>query len=183
MEKKNTNWKQGNILNLVIKRLKISYRCDPKDLDENGSTPIIDQGENCLYGYTSRKADFIATKTNPVLLFTNHTCNFWFVDYPFCAIQNVIPYSAINGYDNYFVYFFTKNSIKFKEYKGHWGDFESKIFLIPPVEVAKKFSKIAKPILEKIQHNKEEIKTLENIRDTLLPKLMTGKIRVKGYEK
>ena len=84
-------WRVGKITE-IIRRESISYKCDKKDLDDKGKTPILDQGTTGLYGYTSRDPDFIATKDSPVIIFTNHTCNFWFIDYPFCAIQNVLPY-------------------------------------------------------------------------------------------
>lgn len=173
-------WRVGKITE-IIKREPVSYKCDKKDLDPKGTTPIIDQGSNGLYGYTSRNPDFIATKENPVILFTNHTCNYWFVDYPFCAIQNVLPYRGKDGYDEYFLYFMTKGSITFIEYKGHWPDFEAKDFIIPPVEIAQDFSKIAKPILEKISNNNSQIQSLARSRDELLPKLMSGVVRVNDF--
>jgi type I restriction enzyme S subunit len=171
-------WRVGKIIE-IIKREPVSYKCDKKDLDPTGKTPIIDQGSNALYGYTSREPDFIATKENPVIVFTNHTCNYWFIDYPFCAIQNVLPYRGKDGYDEYFLYFMTKGSITFIEYKGHWPDFEAKDFIIPSVEITQDFSKIAKPILEKISDNNSQIQSLARSRDELLPKLMSGEVRVK----
>lgn len=170
-------WRVGKITE-IIRRESISYKCDKKDLDDKGLTPILDQGSTGLYGYTSRDPDFIATKDNPVIIFTNHTCNFWFIDYPFCAIQNVLPYRWINGYDGYFLYFMTKGSIKFTEYKGHRPSFVALDFVIPPVELAQEFSKIAEGILKKISWNKEQIQTLSATRDQLLPKLMSGEVRV-----
>lgn len=53
--------------------------------------------------------------------------------------------------------------------------------LIPPLEKIKKFEKIIDSAFKKIEYNKKQIKTLERMRDTLLPKLMSGDIRVK-YE-
>lgn len=170
-------WRVGKITE-IIRRESISYKCDKKDLDDKGLTPILDQGSTGLYGYTSRDPDFIATKDSPVIIFTNHTCNFWFIDYPFCAIQNVLPYRWINGYDEYFLYFMTKGSIKFTEYKGHRPSFVALDFVIPPVELAQEFSKIAEGILKKISWNKEQIQTLSATRDQLLPKLMSGEVRV-----
>ena len=170
-------WRVGKITE-IIRRQSISYKCDKKDLDDKGKTPILDQGTTGLYGYTSRDPDFIATKDSPVIIFTNHTCNFWFIDYPFCAIQNVLPYRWINSYDEYFLYFMTKGSIKFTEYKGHRPSFVALDFVIPPVELAQEFSKIAEGILKKISWNKEQIQTLSAIRDQLLPKLMSGEVRV-----
>lgn len=170
-------WRVGKITE-IIKRKPVSYKCDKKDLDPNGRTPIIDQGSNGLYGYTSRDPDFIASKENPVIVFTNHTCNYRFIDYPFCAIQNILPYRGKDGYDEYFLYFMTKWSISFIEYKGHRPDFEAKDFIIPTIEKAKEFSKIAKPILQKISDNNSAIQSLSNSRDALLPKLMSGEVRV-----
>lgn len=170
-------WRVGKIME-IIKREPVSYKCDKNDLDSKWTIPIIDQWITWLYGYTSRKPDFIASRENPVIVFTNHTCNYWFVDYPFCAIQNVLPYRGKNGYDEYFLYFITKWSIVFIEYKWHWPDFEAKDFIIPPVEKAWEFSKLAKPILEKISYNNSQIQSLSKTRDTLLPKLMNGELRM-----
>lgn len=170
-------WRVGKITE-IIKREPVSYKCDKKDLDPNGVTPIIDQWTTGLYGYTSRNPDFLASPEKPVIVFTNHTCNYWFIDYSFCAIQNVLPYRGKDWYDEYFLYFMTKWSITFIEYKWHWPDFEAKDFIIPTVEKAKEFSSVAKPILEKISSNNSQIQSLSKTRDTLLPKLMSGEVRI-----
>jgi type I restriction enzyme S subunit len=170
-------WRVGKITE-IIEKFSVPYRCVKSDLDLKGKTPIFDQGSDGFYGYTNREPDFIASKENPVILFTNHTCNYWFVDYPFCAIQNVLPYRGTHGYDTYFLYFMTKESVSFIEYKGHWPDFEAKDFIIPPVDLAQDFSVIAEPTLRKISENNSQIKTLTKTRDVLLLKLMKGEIRV-----
>jgi len=51
--------------------------------------------------------------------------------------------------------------------------------LKPDNETLIKFNKIVKPWFAKIQANKKQIHTLEQLRDTLLPKLMSGEVRVK----
>ena len=50
---------------------------------------------------------------------------------------------------------------------------------VPPNELLETFSKRATPLLEKVLKNKSKIRTLENMRDTLLPKLMSGAVRVR----
>jgi len=175
-------WKVGTV-NDVIERFSITYRCDKDDLDVQGKTPIIDQGSNGLYGYTQRQPDFLASTENPVALFANHTCNMWFVNYPFCAIQNIIPFRGRNGYDTFFAFYMTYGQISFIENKGHWPDFEQKEYVIPPVEVANEFSKRIKPLQYKMWKNNSQIQTLSKLRDTLLPKLMKGEIRVKELQK
>jgi len=54
-----------------------------------------------------------------------------------------------------------------------------KIIIPQPPSIIENFNKFVKPIFEKIILNLEEIATLRSIRDALLPKLLSGEIRVK----
>lgn len=59
------------------------------------------------------------------------------------------------------------------------GDF-SKILISKPDEVSlEMFNEVAVPSFNKIRKNAQQIQTLKNMRDTLLPKLMSGEVRVK----
>jgi len=49
---------------------------------------------------------------------------------------------------------------------------------LPSTETLSKFQNIIKPIFEKVLTTQREIKQLETLRDTLLPKLMNGEIEV-----
>ncbi len=173
-------WTVGTV-NDVITRHTITYRCDADDLSKIGKTPIIDQGSNGLYGYTEREPDFEASTENPVIIFTNHTCNMWFINYPFCAIQNVIPFRGNAEYSSFFVYYMTLGRVTFIEYKGHWPDFEQKEYAIPTPNLANIFAEIVKPLQHKIWNNNSQIQNLSTLRDTLLPKLMKGEVRVAGF--
>ncbi len=52
-------------------------------------------------------------------------------------------------------------------------------FKLPPKELIDKFEQFAAPIFEKLELLYEECRTLASLRDTLLPKLMRGEVRVK----
>ena len=52
-----------------------------------------------------------------------------------------------------------------------------------PVEVLKAFDEIVIPWYDMIHHNQAESQTLAALRDTLLPKLLSGEVRVKEAEK
>lgn len=54
--------------------------------------------------------------------------------------------------------------------------------VIPPMELQLKFEEIVKPIEQKIEKLKEENEVLAEIRDTLLPKLMSGELSVEAGE-
>jgi len=55
-------------------------------------------------------------------------------------------------------------------------------FSFPDERKLDEFNKLITPIFSKIQFNKKQIHTLEKLRDTLLPKLMSGEVRVKYEE-
>ncbi len=59
------------------------------------------------------------------------------------------------------------------------GDFENIEINIPEKRLVEKFQLEAKPIDDKIVSNCFQIRTIEKLRDTLLPKLMSGEVRVK----
>lgn len=53
-------------------------------------------------------------------------------------------------------------------------------FKLPPSLLVNKFTAIAEPLLEKKNNNQKLIQQLENLRDTLMPKLMSGLVRVEN---
>ncbi|MEN6318630.1 MAG: restriction endonuclease subunit S [Syntrophaceae bacterium] len=52
-------------------------------------------------------------------------------------------------------------------------------FPVFPESLVKEFNIITEPLFNKIKQNQSQIRTLEKLRDTLLPKLMSGEVRVK----
>lgn len=58
------------------------------------------------------------------------------------------------------------------------SDIESLEFKLPPKERLKAFSEYSDNAWNKIEYNHTQIRTLEKLRDTLLPKLMSGEVRV-----
>jgi type I restriction enzyme S subunit len=54
-------------------------------------------------------------------------------------------------------------------------------FVIPNKQTNTSFNKVVKPLFEKIKYNTKQIQTLTLTRDTLLPKLMSGKLRVDEF--
>lgn len=57
--------------------------------------------------------------------------------------------------------------------------FKTLPFILPPEVILKEFYKKIDPIFKKINANQNQIRTLEKLRDTLLPKLMSGEVRVR----
>src|SRR5665647_3471913 len=108
-----------------------------------------------------------------------------------------IPVAINQGYiaiicdklvSNYFMYLWTKKNLDtiissangsvFLEISK--STFKELDFIIPPKEKLKLFDKEIEPLFQKIKSNTNQICTLTQLRDTLLPKLMSGEVTVKN---
>lgn len=95
---------------------------------------------------------------------------------------------------SYFVYLYLsrlyKNDEMFAFENGSSGiknlDYKTLLFTetyrMPPFTLVEKFDEVVKVFFSKIISNKRKIQTLESLRDTLLPKLMSGEVRVEYAE-
>ena len=59
------------------------------------------------------------------------------------------------------------------------GCFSKIEIALPDENILRNFHNIVEPLFDKIFENQAQIRTLEQLRDTLLPKLMSGEVRVK----
>ena len=58
------------------------------------------------------------------------------------------------------------------------GDLDAAKVIVPSKEELVEMTRVIKPFLDKFIANQTQIRTLEKLRDTLLPKLMSGEVRV-----
>lgn len=106
-----------------------------------------------------------------------------------------IPVAINQGYiaiicnkivSNYYMYLWCKANMETIENAGNGSVFQeiSKSafktleFQIPPKEILSLFDEQVIPIFQKIKSNTIQIRTLTQMRDTLLPKLMSGEVRL-----
>ncbi|MBF0118143.1 MAG: restriction endonuclease subunit S [Desulfobacterales bacterium] len=96
-------------------------------------------------------------------------------------------YKLSNEYYTY-TYFKIKSLMKEIDQFNHTGtvfgsisksDFEEISIILPPSQFVDNYQKEVRPIDDKIIANCHQIRTLEKLRDTLLPKLMSGEVRLK----
>ena len=90
------------------------------------------------------------------------------------------------GISNYFILFLIKPELEYvQSYKtgttvSHLGksDIERFVFLTPPLDIVLAFSEIVNPMLNEVVNRAKESRHLAELRDTLLPKLMSGELKV-----
>lgn len=103
-----------------------------------------------------------------------------------CANQSVIGIIESEAICSEYIYFWIKYTIHeiIKHQTGgaqqhiNKNNVSSSQILIPSTKINQEYQKVIEPIFVKISLTCFEIKNLEQIRDSLLPKLMSGKIRV-----
>jgi type I restriction enzyme S subunit len=99
------------------------------------------------------------------------------------GFKSIVPNKEIG---TAFVYYYLKNNTSkiesqasgstFKEVSGSL--INSLPIVIPPVKLISKFNEIANPIFSQQEKNEDEIKKLSQLRDEILPKLMSGELKI-----
>ncbi len=87
-------------------------------------------------------------------------------------------YMVFTLYSDKFVQFAVKASQGTKMPRAEWNVLKKLLMVIPPVEIALDFNETIAPIILKLIQNIYENSQLSQIRDAILPKLMSGEIRV-----
>lgn len=106
------------------------------------------------------------------------------VNSDFFPIDTTFYVNALNGISYYFLYF----ELIFQDFKRMLSDsavpglnrniaYMNKM-LVPTSRILSCYENLAKPMFDKIAQNEEENQTLEELRDTMLPRLISGELRV-----
>ena len=165
-----------------IERLPVGQKYEEKTVSPIGEVPVLDQGKSGVIGYHNDKPGVIASADSPVAVFANHTCYMRLVSFPFSAIQNVLPFTGKN-LDTVWAFFASHGKQSFIEYKGHWPDFVIHKTAVPPSALTEKFSRLVHPLVKGTWMREDESRDLAALRDMLLPKLISGELRVNGTER
>ena len=161
-----------------IKRLPVGKKYEQKTVSSIGKVPVLDQGKTGVIGYHDDEPGVVASKERPIAVFANHTCYMRLIHFPCSTIQNVLPFVG-KAVDTIWAYYATYGKQSFIEYKGHWPDFVIHKIVVPSPELTVQFSRLVHPLLKTTWVQESESRTLASLRDTLLPKLLSGKIRMK----
>lgn len=99
-------------------------------------------------------------------------------------INSIIPYKEFYRYYLYLYMKFMYEELQSMASGGtatlnlNTGDFSKMEILKPDDKILINFNNIVRSMFDKIFNNQKQIQALENLRDTLLPKLLTGEVRV-----
>ena len=173
-------WEVTKIEN-VLSRYRPSKRYKKDAVKKYGKTVVLEQGSDIILGYHDFDGEFKATKEEPMFIFGDHTCVMRLSTKPFSISENVIPLSGSirNGY---WTYYATYGQQLFQEYRRHWSELIVKKIILADDDLTNLFAKQIKPMILKIEQGLIENNELIMIRDTLLPKLLSGELDVSELE-
>jgi type I restriction enzyme S subunit len=163
----------------LLSRLSAKTRYTKEQVSQYGQIPVFEQGASVLLGYHQGAAAYQASAVNPMFIFGDHTCVTRLSYQPFDISQNVIP---LQGKDRAtaWVYYAVKEKQKFQEYRRHWMELISKDVVIATAEICLEFSKRISKLHLQIEANERQMQSLQELRDTLLPKLLSGELSVEA---
>ena len=105
---------------------------------------------------------------------------------PMAMNQTCYGIRGAGGYKEFFTYWLVRDAVEELRCRTHGTVFDTitrQTFAfvrshLPPVDVVAAFESIVEPIMERILSHRQEALTLAALRDTLLPKLMSGEIQL-----
>ncbi|MCH8539460.1 MAG: restriction endonuclease subunit S [Opitutales bacterium] len=161
----------------LIDRIPAGKKYAQKTAKESGKIPILDQGKSGIIGFHDNEPGVTASPEDPIIVFANHTCYMRLIMHDFSTIQNVLPFKGKDR-NIFWLYCATYGQQEFVEYKGHWPDLMIKLLATPPSSLCDLFGKIVRNSFVNIFELDKQSSALTEIRDTLLPKLLSGVISV-----
>ncbi|MCR9985558.1 restriction endonuclease subunit S [Vibrio antiquarius] len=161
----------------IVQRLKPKKRYTKKQVEPYGKTPVYEQGASILLGFHNDDAGFDASPEDPVFIFGDHTCITHLSCSKFDISSNVIPLKG-SVRPTIWTYYAIQGKQEFQEYRRHWSEFIIKDVVLPPVELAEKYAELVTTKYLMMESLKRQSKELDQLRDTLLPKLLSGEIEL-----
>lgn len=153
-----------------------------KDLTEQCCIPIYSNGidNEGLYGYTNSAKINTASITISARGTIGYVCLRTKPYVPIVRLISVVPNKSELSAEFLYLWALTQNisGTGTTQQQLTVPDFRKTSIGLPPEETLKRFNNVIIPIFQKIDTNKNENKTLSALRDTLLPKLMAGEIKI-----
>ncbi|MDN3203772.1 restriction endonuclease subunit S [Algoriphagus sediminis] len=162
----------------LIELVSVKYGKDHKKLEEGeipcyGSGGIMRHVEQALYDHESVLIPRKGTLNN--IIYVNHP--FWSVDTMFYTIMEKEDFAKY--------FFYTMNRLNFDEMNEGsavpsmtTAQLNSMDILLPSQAILESFDSLVTKYFNKQEANESETETLTQLRDTLLPQLISGKVRV-----
>ncbi len=172
-------WEVVHIGDVLDRHILNTNKIPAKAYGQLGAYPIIDQSEKFIAGYTDDKNAILDYPFCTV--FGDHSCELKAVNFPFArgADGTQIVVSADANVPNVQLYFALRMMDFGGGYKRHFVLVKDSLIVKDAIGVAApRFEKVEETIFDVIKHCRFENFKLTGLRDSLLPVLMNGQVKV-----
>ena len=201
VDNRSDDWKEIKLSDILeIHKKTITPSQTPNTIFEHYSLPAFDDGRNPTYesGDKIKSSKFVIeddmflfSKLNPrikrlwlpCIQTENAICSTEFVAYkPKDISMLAFCYSVVDSVEFYDFVLSLTNGSTGSHQRFHPIDTLEYSLKVPHMEVIKEFNAIVSHMYEQISKNIIENRNLATLRDTLLPKLMSGELKISEYE-
>ena len=174
IEEAKEDWKEGKLEDMI----EIKYGKDHKKL-EDGKIPVIGSGGIMRYANTS-----LYDKESVLIPRKGSLNNVMYINKPFWTVDTMFYTKMLKPNTAKFVYHFMKGLDLANMNVGSAVPSMTTEVLnnipidIPPQDVFDKFENHVGNLYRKMEDNNKQIQTLIQQRDSLLPKLMSGEVKI-----
>lgn len=158
----------------------------PRDLSNNDSPYLLDTARKITESGLAKISSGLLSKGTLLLSSRAPVGYLAFSEVPIAINQGYIAILDNKGLSRTFIYLWLKENMDYVKSFANGSTFleisksafRSLEITIPPACLRADFDQLVSPLFEKIKKNIYQVRTLEKLRDTLLPKLMSGDVRV-----
>lgn len=172
-------WKKELIGDLIRKVVR-SKQVKTAEYLQEGAIPIIDQSRDFIAGYTN-DPEAIVDMGYPIIVFGDHTRILKYIQFPFAkgadGTQLIISNNE-NMPQSLLYYSLVAVDLSNYHYARHFKYLKAENILVPTKKIAEKFNRYVSAMLIQIQKLRDISDKSAEARDRLLPKLMSGEIKV-----
>jgi len=162
--------------------LEIKYGKDHKKLEE-GNIPVYGSGGIMRYVDT-----YLYDQESILIPRKGTLSNLFYLSEPFWSVDTMF-YSKFRkqNFGKYIFYFLKSLDLASMDVGSAVPSLTTELLkrikiLVPSIQEVEKFNEIVSGYFKVMESNKDENKSLTQLRDTLLPKLISGEVRVKDVE-
>jgi len=156
------------------------------DIPQDSDVFVIDTGKHITMEGVNNSSSKILPIGTTIITARGTVGKLALVGAPMAMNQSCYGIKGMNGFPEYYIYFLMKSVIIGLQKQTHGTVFETITrqtfdgidIVLPPPIIAQKFNIVIHSHLEKIRNNLMESSILAQIRDALLPKLMSGEISI-----
>lgn len=158
----------------------------PRDLSNNNSPYLLNTERKITESGLAKISTGLLPKGTLLLSSRAPIGYIAFAEVPIAINQGYIAILDNKGFSKHLIYLWLKENMDYIISYANGSTFleisksafRSLEFIIPPAKLRVDFEQIIAPLFEKIRTNVHQIRTLEKLRDTLLPKFMNGEVQV-----